>query len=122
MWGGFPMYLSLNWLKPLKYLFKDEVRTVGRTLGITNKIIGRHPFPGPGLGIRILEDITPEKVRMLQEADHIYISTLKETGWYDKIWQACTILLPVRSVGCEWVMSEHMNASWPCAPLILWME
>lgn len=97
--GGLPDVLKLKLVEPLKYLFKDEVRTVGQTLGITEKIIGRHPFPGPGLAIRILEDITPEKVAMLQDADDIYISMLKKSGWYDKIWQAGTILLPVHSVG-----------------------
>src|SRR5690606_5185185 len=85
--------------EPLKTLFKDEVRRVGKTLEIDPNILNRHPFPGPGLGIRILGDINEEKVRILQEADDIYIRNLKESGWYDKIWQAGTIFLPVQSVG-----------------------
>jgi GMP synthase (glutamine-hydrolysing) len=75
------------------------VRLVGKTLGINENILGRHPFPGPGLAIRILGEITPEKVRVLQEVDHIFISKLKESGLYDEVWQAAAILLPVRSVG-----------------------
>ena len=80
-------------------LFKDEVRRVGRELGISEHIISRHPFPGPGLGIRILGDITAEKVRVCQEADAIYINLLREYNLYDKVWQAGAILLPVQSVG-----------------------
>ena len=80
-------------------LFKDEVRKVGRELGIPEAILHRHPFPGPGLGIRSLGDITPEKVRLLQEADAIYVDHLKQTGLYDKVWQAGAILLPIQSVG-----------------------
>jgi len=97
--GGLPDYLKLNITEPLRMLFKDEVRRVGAEMGITDKILKRHPFPGPGLGIRILGDITPEKVAMLQDADAIYINTLKKHGLYDKVWQAGTILLPVQSVG-----------------------
>ena len=78
---------------------KDEVRRVGRTLGIDPLILERHPFPGPGLGIRILGEVTPERVAVLQEADRIYMDALKEWGLYDKVWQAGTILLPVKSVG-----------------------
>jgi GMP synthase (glutamine-hydrolysing) len=80
-------------------LFKDEVRRVGRELAIAENILGRHPFPGPGLGIRILGDITEEKVRILQEVDHIYIEGLRNTGLYNKVWQAGAILTPIRSVG-----------------------
>ena len=80
-------------------LFKDEVRRVGTAMGIPHSIIGRHPFPGPGLAIRVLGDITKEKVTMLQEADAIYINALKEFDLYDKVWQAGTILLPIQSVG-----------------------
>ena len=80
-------------------LFKDEVRRVGKTLNIPDNILGRHPFPGPGLGIRILGAITPEKVALLQEADAIFINNLRSSGWYDKVWQAGTVLLPVQSVG-----------------------
>ena len=97
--GGLPEKMSLKLVEPLRLLFKDEVRRVGRALGISQTLIGRHPFPGPGLGVRILGDITPEKVRILQEADHIYIQGLRDYGLYDKVWQAGTILLPIRSVG-----------------------
>lgn len=97
--GGLPEKLHLKIVEPLRMLFKDEVRKVGTTLNITQDILGRHPFPGPGLGIRILGDITAEKVQLLQEADAIYISNLKKFGLYDDVWQAGTILLPVQSVG-----------------------
>jgi len=97
--GGLPDKLKLKIIEPLRMLFKDEVRKVGRELNISENIVGRHPFPGPGLGIRILGDITPEKVRLLQEADDIYIRNLKSFGLYDEVWQAGTILLPVQSVG-----------------------
>lgn len=97
--GGLPDYMKLQVVEPLRLLFKDEVRRVGRSLGLPSKFLERHPFPGPGLGIRILGEITAEKVRLLQEADHIYISLLREEGLYDDVWQAGTILLPVRSVG-----------------------
>ena len=86
-------------VEPLRLLFKDEVRRVGAELGIPPLILGRHPFPGPGLGIRILGEVTPERVALLQEADDIYIKHLRSAGLYDKIWQAGAILLPVRSVG-----------------------
>jgi GMP synthase (glutamine-hydrolysing) len=86
-------------VEPLKSLFKDEVRRVGATLGIDPLLLGRHPFPGPGLGIRILGDITAEKVRILQEVDAIFINGLREWGLYDKVWQAGAMLLPVNSVG-----------------------
>jgi len=86
-------------VEPLRSLFKDEVRRVGRELGVPGQILNRHPFPGPGLGIRILGDITPEKVQLLQEADAIYVNKLKEHGLYDDVWQAGAILLPVQSVG-----------------------
>lgn len=97
--GGLPDYMKLRVVEPLRLLFKDEVRRVGRALGITEKILERHPFPGPGLGIRILGDITEDKVRLLQEADHIWTSALRENGLYDQVWQAGAILLPVQSVG-----------------------
>lgn len=97
--GGLPEFMKLKVVEPLKALFKDEVRRVGRTLEVDAAILGRHPFPGPGLAIRVLGDITEEKVRILQEADDIYIRNLKEAGWYDKVWQAGTIFLPVQSVG-----------------------
>lgn len=97
--GGLPESLHLGIVEPLRSLFKDEVRRVGAELQLSEKILNRHPFPGPGLAIRIISDITPEKVSLLQEADAIYISKLKNAGWYDKIWQAGAILLPVQSVG-----------------------
>ncbi|WP_243347866.1 glutamine-hydrolyzing GMP synthase [Parabacteroides sp. FAFU027] len=97
--GGLPEKMKLKLVEPLRLLFKDEVRSVGTALGMMPHLIKRHPFPGPGLGIRILGDITAEKVRILQEADDIYINGLREWDLYDKVWQAGTILLPVRSVG-----------------------
>lgn len=97
--GGLPDFMKLKIVEPLKSLFKDEVRIVGRALGIPSFIIDRHPFPGPGLGIRILGDVTAEKVRILQEVDEIYIEGLREHGLYNKVWQAGVILLPVQSVG-----------------------
>ncbi|MDR1722391.1 MAG: glutamine-hydrolyzing GMP synthase [Tannerella sp.] len=97
--GGLPAKMNLKLVEPLRLLFKDEVRRVGQELGMPVNLIARHPFPGPGLGIRILGDITPEKVRVLQDADDIYITLMHEWGLYDKVWQACTILLPIRSVG-----------------------
>ena len=97
--GGLPDFMKLSVVEPLKMLFKDEVRRVGKSLGIENKLLKRHPFPGPGLAIRILGDITNEKVRILQEVDYIFISALLENDLYDKVWQAGTILLPVKSVG-----------------------
>ena len=97
--GGLPDYMKLQVVEPLRLLFKDEVRRVGRALEIPSFILERHPFPGPGLGIRILGDITPEKVQLLQEADHIWIQSLKENELYNEVWQAGAILLPVYSVG-----------------------
>lgn len=97
--GGLPDFMKLQVVEPLRMLFKDEVRRVGAALGIDAELLGRHPFPGPGLSIRILGDITPEKVRVLQEVDAIFIEGLKTHGLYDKVWQAGAILLPVNSVG-----------------------
>ena len=97
--GGLPDFMKLKIVEPLNLLFKDEVRRVGRALGIKDELLGRHPFPGPGLGIRILGDISHEKVRMLQEADAIFINGLKDAGLYDDVWQAGVMLLPVKSVG-----------------------
>ena len=97
--GGLPDFMKLKIVEPLRMLFKDEVRRVGATLGIDAELLGRHPFPGPGLSIRILGDITPEKVRILQEVDAIFIDGLKSHGLYNKVWQAGAILLPVNSVG-----------------------
>lgn len=97
--GGLPEEMHLKIVEPLRLLFKDEVRRVGRALGIDELILERHPFPGPGLGIRILGEVTQERVTILQDADKIYMEALKEWGLYDKVWQAGTILLPVKSVG-----------------------
>lgn len=97
--GGLPDYMKLKVVEPLHLLFKDEVRRVGKSIGMNGSILGRHPFPGPGLGIRILGDITAEKVSILQEVDAIFIEGLKKWGLYDKVWQAGAMLLPVNSVG-----------------------
>lgn len=97
--GGLPATMKLKVVEPLNTLFKDEVRIIGKTLGIDPAILGRHPFPGPGLGIRILGDITADKVRILQEVDDIFISALKTHGLYDNVWQAGAMLLPIQSVG-----------------------
>jgi GMP synthase (glutamine-hydrolysing) len=97
--GGLPAFMKLKVVEPLRLIFKDEVRRVGKELGIKQAILGRHPFPGPGLAIRILGDITEEKVRILQEVDAIWINGLKDANLYDEVWQAGAILLPVQSVG-----------------------
>ena len=97
--GGLPDYMKLKIVEPLRALFKDEVRRVGASMGMDPSILGRHPFPGPGLAIRILGDITPEKVRILQEVDAVFIDNLKSWNLYDKVWQAGAMLLPVNSVG-----------------------
>ena len=97
--GGLPDYMKLKVIEPLKMLFKDEVRRVGKELKISDNILKRHPFPGPGLAIRILGDINEEKVKILQDADEIFISELISNNLYDKIWQAGVILLPIKSVG-----------------------
>jgi GMP synthase (glutamine-hydrolysing) len=97
--GGLPDFMKLKVVEPLNTLFKDEVRRVGKALGIDQAILGRHPFPGPGLAIRILGEISEEKVTTLQEADAIFIHELKAHGLYDKVWQAGAIFLPVQSVG-----------------------
>ncbi len=111
--GGLPKEMNLKLCEPLKWLFKDEVRRVGRQLGISEHLIGRHPFPGPGLAVRILGAITPEKVRILQEADDIFIQALRNWGLYDQIWQAGAILLSdVRSVG---VMGDERTYENPVA-------
>ena len=97
--GGLPDFMKLKVVEPLKTLFKDEVRRVGASMDMSKELLGRHPFPGPGLAIRILGDITREKVEILQEVDYIFINGLKNAGLYDKVWQAGSILLPVNSVG-----------------------
>ena len=97
--GGLPDYMRLKIVEPLNTLFKDEVRAIGHSMGIDSALLARHPFPGPGLAIRILGDITKKKVSILQDADYIFITSLKKAGLYDKVWQAGVILLPVQSVG-----------------------
>lgn len=97
--GGLPDVMKLKIIEPLKSLFKDEVRRIGKELGMPPNILARHPFPGPGLGIRILGEVTPEKVRMLQDVDHVFVEGLKKHGLYDDVWQALAVLLPVQSVG-----------------------
>ncbi len=97
--GGLPERMNLKIVEPLRFLFKDEVRRIGEALDVPKDLLYRHPFPGPGLGIRILGNITPKKVQILQEVDAIFIRILKESGWYDKTWQALSVLLPVKSVG-----------------------
>ena len=108
--GGLPEKMNLKLCEPLRLLFKDEVRRVGRELGMMAHLIKRQPFPGPGLAVRILGDITPEKVRILQEADDIFISGLREWNLYDKVWQAGVILLPVQSVGVMGDERTYENA------------
>ena len=111
--GGLPEEMRLSLCEPLKWLFKDEVRRVGRQLGIPEHLVGRHPFPGPGLAVRILGAVTPEKVRILQDADDIYIQGLRDWGLYDQIWQAGAILLSdVHSVG---VMGDERTYENPVA-------
>lgn len=108
--GGLPEKMNLKLCEPLQWLFKDEVRRVGRALGMPAHLIDRHPFPGPGLAVRILGAITPERVRILQEADDIFISGLRREGLYDKVWQAGVILLPVKSVGVMGDERTYENA------------
>lgn len=108
--GGLPDYMKLKVIEPLKLLFKDEVRRIGRSLEIDENILGRHPFPGPGLGIRILGEVTAEKVAILQEVDNIFISSLKEDGLYNDVWQAGAIFLPIQSVGVMGDERTYENA------------
>lgn len=108
--GGLPDFMKLKVVEPLRLLFKDEVRRVGHALGMPDHILHRHPFPGPGLAIRVLGDITTEKLRILKEADEIFITGLKKHGLYDKVWQAGVILLPVQSVGVMGDERTYENA------------
>jgi GMP synthase (glutamine-hydrolysing) len=108
--GGLPEEMNLKVIEPLRLLFKDEVRRVGHALGMPDEILHRHPFPGPGLAIRIIGDITPEKLNVLREADDIFISGLKSNALYDKVWQAAVILLPVQSVGVMGDERTYENA------------
>ncbi len=107
--GGLPEKMNLKIVEPLRLLFKDEVRRIGRELGMDPLLLGRHPFPGPGLGIRVLGEVTREKIAILQEADAIFIGALREWGLYDQVWQAAVILLPVQSVG---VMGDERTYEW----------
>ena len=97
--GGLPKDLNFKLIEPLRELFKDEVRKVGLELGLPKNLVQRHPFPGPGLAVRIIGDITKERVRILQQADQLFIETLYEDNLYDKIWQAFAVLIPVKTVG-----------------------
>jgi GMP synthase (glutamine-hydrolysing) len=122
--------MHLKLIEPLRELFKDEVRDIGKLLNISNELLNRQPFPGPGLAIRVIGEVTPEKVKILRSVDHIMLEILKETGEYDKIWQAFAVLLPVRSVGVkgdkrtyDYVVAlravdslEGMTASWHMMP------
>jgi len=108
--GGLPDFMKLKIVEPLRSLFKDEVRRVGKNLGLSPELLGRHPFPGPGLGIRILGDVTPEKVATLQEADHIFIQGLKDDNLYNDVWQAGVMLLPVQTVGVMGDERTYENA------------
>jgi GMP synthase (glutamine-hydrolysing) len=108
--GGLPDYMKLKIVEPLRSLFKDEVRRTGAALGMHPDLLGRHPFPGPGLAIRILGDITAEKVQLLQEADHIFISMLKKYDLYKTVWQAGVIFLPIQSVGVMGDERTYENA------------
>ncbi len=109
--GGLPEELGFDLLEPFRELFKDEVREVGRLLGVPKKIIGRHPFPGPGLAVRILGAVTAEHAALLQEADAIFIDELKAHGLYDEVWQAFVVLLPVQSVGVMGDARTYENAA-----------
>mgnify|MGYP002408879276 FL=1 len=108
--GGLPEKMHLKVVEPLRLLFKDEVRRVGNAMGMPGDILGRHPFPGPGLAIRIVGEVTPSKLETLREADEIFISGLKKNGYYDKVWQAAVILLPVQSVGVMGDERTYENA------------
>lgn len=113
--GGLPDFMKLKLVEPLRELFKDEVRALGRELGLTDAFVGRHPFPGPGLAIRIPGEITPEAVATLQDADAIYLDEIRKAGLYDDIWQAFAVLLPVKTVGVR-ATPAPMKRCWPCAP------
>jgi GMP synthase (glutamine-hydrolysing) len=110
--GGLPERMKLKLIEPLRDLFKDEVRRIGRDLGMPEEILSRQPFPGPGLAVRILGEVTPERVALLQEADEIVVSEIKAAGLYTKIWQSFAVLLPVMSVG---VMGDQRTYAYTCA-------
>jgi GMP synthase (glutamine-hydrolysing) len=108
--GGLPDYMKLKVVEPLHSLFKDEVRRIGAALGMNKDLLNRHPFPGPGLGVRILGEVTEERVRILQDVDDIFINGLKKHGLYDQVWQALAVLLPVNSVGVMGDERTYENA------------
>ena len=108
--GGLPERMHLELVEPLRELFKDEVRAVGHELGLPDSMIWRHPFPGPGLGVRVLGEVTEERVKVLQQADNILIEELKASGWYSKVWQALVVLLPIKSVGVMGDARTYENA------------
>ena len=110
--GGLPERMRLKLIEPLRELFKDEVRALGRELGLPSAFVDRHPFPGPGLAIRIPGEVTEEKLAILRKADAIYLDEIRKRGLYDKIWQAFAVLLPVRSVG---VMGDARTYDFVCA-------
>lgn len=110
--GGLPAKLALQLVEPFRFLFKDEVRLIGRELGLPKELVDRHPFPGPGMAVRLLGDITGEKLALLREADAIFIEELRNAGLYDQVWQAFVVLLPVRSVG---VMGDNRTYQWTIA-------
>ena len=110
--GGLPERMDLTLLEPLRELFKDEVRALGRTLGLPESFIGRHPFPGPGLAIRVPGEVTPDRLEILRKADAIYLEEIRNAGLYDRIWQAFAVLLPVRTVG---VMGDSRSYDYVCA-------
>lgn len=97
--GGLPDKMKLKLLEPLRELFKDEVRLLGKKLGLPDNVINRHPFPGPGLGVRVIGDLTNKRLNILRQADAIFIQELRNSGWYAKLWQAFCVFLPIRSVG-----------------------
>lgn len=117
--GGLPKKMGLKLLEPFRELFKDEVRAVGKELGMPDEIIHRHPFPGPGLAIRILGDVTPERLRLVREADAIVMEEVKKSGWYEKLWQSFAVLLPIKSVG---VMGDERTYENVCALRIVRSE
>ena len=108
--GGLPERMRMKLVEPLRELFKDEVREVGRHLGLPESMVNRHPFPGPGLAVRVLGDITREKLDLLREADAIFMDELRSSGWYQQVWQALTVLLPVQSVGVMGDERTYENA------------
>ena len=110
--GGLPEKMALSLVEPLRELFKDEVRDLGRELGLPESLVGRHPFPGPGLAIRVPGEITVEKLDILRAADAVYLDAIRTAGLYDEIWQAFAVLLPVRTVG---VMGDARSYEYVCA-------